>query len=124
WLFQILLTALAPVADLLLIWQLAWQGIAYMEHGAEFSGGDLYTVGLYYAVFVVVDLLAAVFGFLMERKENWHLLWWLVLQRFGYRQIMYYVVVRSIWTAIRGAVVGWGKLERTATVKVKHAPLN
>ncbi|HEY1630266.1 MAG TPA: polysaccharide deacetylase family protein [Rhizomicrobium sp.] len=122
WMFQILLTALAPVADLLLIWQLAWQGIAYAEHGAEFSGGDLQTVGLYYLVFVVVDLLAATFGFLMERKENWNLLWWLVLQRFGYRQIMYYVVVRSIWTAIRGAVVGWGKLERTATVKVRHAP--
>jgi cellulose synthase/poly-beta-1,6-N-acetylglucosamine synthase-like glycosyltransferase/peptidoglycan/xylan/chitin deacetylase (PgdA/CDA1 family) len=122
WMFQILLTALAPVADLLLIWQLAWQGLAYLEHGAEFSGGDLYTVGIYYIVFVVVDLMAAVFGFLMERRENWNLLWWLPLQRFGYRQIMYYVVVRSIWTAIRGAVVGWGKLERTATVKVRHAP--
>ena len=29
---------------------------------------------------------------------------------------MYYVVVRSIFTALKGAVVGWGKLERTATV--------
>jgi cellulose synthase/poly-beta-1,6-N-acetylglucosamine synthase-like glycosyltransferase/peptidoglycan/xylan/chitin deacetylase (PgdA/CDA1 family) len=120
WLFQILLTALAPVADLLLIWQLAWQGINYLEHGAEFSGGDLYTVGIYYIVFVVVDYMAALFGFLMEKRENWSLLSWLVLQRFGYRQIMYYVVVRSIWTAIRGAVVGWGKLERTATVKVRQ----
>jgi peptidoglycan-N-acetylglucosamine deacetylase len=122
WLFQIVLTALAPVADLLLLWQLFWQYIAYLEHGAEFSGGDLYTVGIYYLVFPVVDLLAAVFGFLMERRESWSLLLWLPLQRFGYRQIMYYVVVRSIWTAISGAVVGWGKLERTATVKVKHAP--
>ncbi|HTQ15240.1 MAG TPA: glycosyltransferase [Rhizomicrobium sp.] len=121
WMFQILLTALAPVADLLLIWQLVWQGLAYLEHGAEFSGGDLYTVGIYYIVFVLVDLLAAIFGFLMERREEWKLLLWLVLQRFGYRQIMYYVVVRSIWTAIRGAVVGWGKLERTATVKLGRA---
>jgi hypothetical protein len=68
-------------------------------------------------VFVVVDLLAATFGFLMERGEQWSLLWWLPLQRFGYRQLMYYVVVRSISAAIRGAVVGWGKLERTGTVK-------
>ena len=30
------------------------------------------------------------FGFLMERREHWSLLWWLMLQRFGYRQIMYY----------------------------------
>lgn len=120
WLFQILLTALAPVADLLLLWQLTWQGLAYLEHGAEFSGGDLYTIGLYYIVFVVVDLLAGIFGFLMEKNENWRLLLWLPLQRFGYRQMMYYVVVRSIWTAITGPIVGWGKLERTATVKARQ----
>src|SRR5581483_6159787 len=37
WLFQIVLTTLAPLADLLLIWQLISQGIAYLQHGAEFS---------------------------------------------------------------------------------------
>jgi len=122
WLFQIALTALAPLADLLLIWQLVWQGVAYLEHGAEFTDNDLVLVGIYYVVFVVVDLMAAVFGFLMERRESWSLLWWLMLQRFGYRQIMYYVVVRSILTALKGPFVGWGKLERTATVKVREAP--
>jgi cellulose synthase/poly-beta-1,6-N-acetylglucosamine synthase-like glycosyltransferase/peptidoglycan/xylan/chitin deacetylase (PgdA/CDA1 family) len=120
WLFQIGLTALAPLADLLLIWQLISQWIAYAQHGSEFSNTDLVTVGIYYVVFVVVDLLAAAFGFLMERNEQWSLLWWLPLQRFGYRQLMYYVVVRSISTAIRGGFVGWGKLERTGTVKVAH----
>ena len=119
WLFQIVLTALAPLADLLLIWQLFWQWIAYVQHGAEFDNADLVTVGVYYLVFVIVDLTAAVFGFLMERNERWSLLLWLVLQRFGYRQLMYYVVVRSISTAIRGPFVGWGKLERTGTVKVQ-----
>ena len=117
WLFQIALTALAPLADLLLIWQLISQWIAYTQHGSEFSNADLITVGIYYVVFVVVDLLAAIFGFLMEKGEEWNLIWWLPLQRFGYRQLMYYVVVRSISAAIRGAVVGWGKLERTGTVK-------
>ncbi len=120
WLFQIALTALAPAADLLLIWQLVSQWIAYSQHGAEFSNADLKTVGIYYVVFIVVDLLAATFGFLMERGEQWRLLWWLPLQRFGYRQLMYYVVVRSISAAIRGAVVGWGKLERTGTVKAHN----
>ncbi|HJW42188.1 MAG TPA: glycosyltransferase, partial [Rhizomicrobium sp.] len=119
WLFQIALTALAPLADLLLIWQLISQWIAYAQHGAEFSNADLITVGIYYVVFVVVDLLAALFGFVMEKGEQWSLIWWLPLQRFGYRQLMYYVVVRSISAAIRGAVVGWGKLERTGTVKAQ-----
>jgi cellulose synthase/poly-beta-1,6-N-acetylglucosamine synthase-like glycosyltransferase/peptidoglycan/xylan/chitin deacetylase (PgdA/CDA1 family)/spore germination protein YaaH len=121
WMFQIFLTALAPVADLMLVWQLLFQAIAYLEHGAEFSNTNLYTVGLYYGVFTAVDLLAAVFGFSMERREKWSLTWWLILQRFGYRQIMYYVLVRSISTALRGRFVGWSKLERTGTVKVGYA---
>ena len=117
WLFQIILTALAPLADLLLVWQLIGQGIAYLQHGAEFSNDNLEIVGVYYAIFMVVDLTAALIGFLMERREDWTLLWWLMLQRFGYRQLMYYVVVRSIWTAIKGPFVGWGKLERTGMVQ-------
>ncbi|MBU6297941.1 MAG: bifunctional polysaccharide deacetylase/glycosyltransferase family 2 protein, partial [Alphaproteobacteria bacterium] len=121
WLFQIVLTALAPIADLLLVWQLLTQWIAYVQHGAEFSNDNLVKVGIYYAVFMVVDLAAALFGFLMEKREKWSLLWWLVLQRFGYRQIMYYVVVRSISTALRGVFVSWGKVERTGTVKARSA---
>ena len=121
WLFQIVLTALAPIADLLLVWQLLAQWVAYMQHGAEFSNDNLLTVGIYYCVFMVVDLAAATFGFLMEKRENWSLLWWLMLQRFGYRQLMYYVVVRSISTALRGVFVGWGKLERAGSVTARRA---
>ncbi len=121
WLFQIILTALAPLADLLLVWQLIGQALAYLQHGAEFSNDSLVIVGIYYAVFMVVDLTAALVGFLMERREDWSLLLWLVLQRFGYRQLMYYVVVRSIWAAIKGPFVGWGKLERTGMVRAGQA---
>ena len=119
WLFQIILTTLAPVADLLLVWQLAAQWIAYSQHGGEFNSANLETILTYYIVFTIVDLLAAMVGFLMEKGEDWSLLWWLVLQRFGYRQIMYYVVVRSLWTAAKGPFVGWGKLERHGTVKAR-----
>ncbi len=121
WMFQIFLTALAPLADLMLVWQLLFQTIAYLEHGAEFTNTNLYTVAIYYVVFTLVDLLAAIFGFAMERRENWSLTWWLILQRFGYRQIMYYVLVRSISTALRGRFVGWSKLERAGTVKIGYA---
>jgi hypothetical protein len=41
------------------------------------------------------------------------------VQRFGYRQLMYFVVVRSIVTAVRGARVGWNKLERRATAALE-----
>ena len=122
WLFQILLTTLAPLADLLLVWQLVAQWIAYTQHGAEFSRA---TICARWASITASSWwwtsLAADIGFLMERREDWSLLWWLMLQRFGYRQIMYYVVVRSISTALRGPFVGWGKLERTGTVKPRRA---
>ena len=103
----------------MLVWHILFQTIAYLEHGSEFSNTNLVTVGIYYTVFMVVDLLAALFGFCMERRENWNLTWWLLLQRFGYRQIMYYVVVRSLWVAARGPFVGWGKLERHGTVQAR-----
>jgi cellulose synthase/poly-beta-1,6-N-acetylglucosamine synthase-like glycosyltransferase/peptidoglycan/xylan/chitin deacetylase (PgdA/CDA1 family) len=119
WLFQILLTTLAPFADLLLVWQLLGQGLAYAQQGQEFHSGSLQVILTYYLVFVVVDLLAAAIGFVLEKDEDWKLLWWLLPQRFGYRQIMYYVVVRSLWTALRGPFVGWGKLERAGTVKAR-----
>jgi cellulose synthase/poly-beta-1,6-N-acetylglucosamine synthase-like glycosyltransferase len=119
WVFQILLTTLAPVADLLLLWQLIGEYINYTQHVGTYTGDNLRIVGLYYAIFIVVDILAAMVGFVLEKGEDWRLLWWLPLQRFGYRQIMYYVVLRSLWTALRGPFVGWGKLERHGTVKAR-----
>jgi cellulose synthase/poly-beta-1,6-N-acetylglucosamine synthase-like glycosyltransferase len=113
WLFQILLTALAPVADLLLVWQLISEYLAHLQHPNDYTFANLEIVLAYYAAFVLVDLLAGTIGFVMEKREDWKLLLWLPLQRFGYRQIMYYVVLRSIATALRGPFVGWGKLERT-----------
>jgi hypothetical protein len=74
----------------------------------------------FYALFMAVDLGAGVLAFAMEKRERWSLLWWLVLQRFGYRQLMYYVVVRSVSTALRGPSVGWGRQERKATVNATH----
>jgi cellulose synthase/poly-beta-1,6-N-acetylglucosamine synthase-like glycosyltransferase len=119
WLFQIILSALAPLVDLAFIWQIFVASMNYLQHGAEFNSANVQKIGIYYCVFVVVDLLAAMVGFLMEKREDWSLLWWLMLQRFGYRQIMYYVVLRSIFAALRGPSVGWGKLERAGTVKAE-----
>ena len=64
------------------------------EHGSEVLQPSLVTVGIYYCVFMAGRSARRLFGFLLERRENWSLLWWLMLQRFGYRQIMYYVLVR------------------------------
>ncbi|HEY8587403.1 MAG TPA: glycosyltransferase [Rhodanobacter sp.] len=116
WLFQILFSVVSPLVDLVLVWQIIATSLDYLQHRGQFDDTNLLRMLAFYAIFMLVDLGASVLAFAMEKKEKWSLLWWLALQRFGYRQLMYYVVVRSVWTAIRGPSVGWGKQERRATV--------
>ncbi|HUH55201.1 MAG TPA: glycosyltransferase, partial [Rhodanobacter sp.] len=116
WLFQILFSVVSPLVDLVLVWQIVATTLDYLQHRGQFDDTNLIRMLVFYAAFMAVDLAASALAFAMEKKEKWSLLWWLVLQRFGYRQLMYYVVVRSVWTAIKGPSVGWGKQERKATV--------
>ncbi|WP_447734873.1 glycosyltransferase [Rhodanobacter soli] len=120
WLFQILFSVVSPLVDLVLVWQIVATGLDYLQHRGQFDDTNLLRMLAFYAAFMAVDLGASALAFAMEKKEKWSLLWWLVLQRFGYRQLMYYVVVRSVWTAIRGPSVGWGKQERKATVNTSE----
>jgi cellulose synthase/poly-beta-1,6-N-acetylglucosamine synthase-like glycosyltransferase/peptidoglycan/xylan/chitin deacetylase (PgdA/CDA1 family) len=117
WMFQIALALLSPLIDLALIYQILRTLTDYLQHGEQFNSSNLLVTATYYAVFMTVDLTAAMIAFFLEKREDRSLLWWLVLQRFGYRQIMYYVVAKSVLRALQGRVVGWGKLERKATVK-------
>ena len=73
----------------------------------------------FFAIFLITDWLGALIAFMMEPDEERGLSWLIMLQRFVYRQIMYSVVVKSFVAAIRGRVVGWGQLERKATVEVR-----
>jgi len=116
WIFQILFTLISPVMDLMFIWTFVSAAVERWWHPDEYSVTDLKYVLFYYALFLVVDALASAFAFLLEKREQWSLLWWLFLQRYCYRQVMYYVMARSVLTAIKGVIVGWGKLERKATV--------
>ena len=86
------------------------------KHPHEFIASHTGEVVFYYVFFLVVDLLTASVGFTFERKENWKLLAWLPVQRFGYRQVMYSVMVKSVKTAFKGVIVGWNKVERKDTV--------
>jgi hypothetical protein len=54
----------------------------------------------------------------LEKRAPWSDLPFLPVQRFGYRQLMYYVVVKSVVAAVRGGSVGWGKLERRGSAAV------
>ncbi|EJL30215.1 glycosyl transferase [Caulobacter sp. AP07] len=119
WLFQILLAVAAPLVDLAVVWSLISGVYGAIAHPVEWSPDDTIRGLLYWAVFILVDLSAGALGMALEKRAPWADLPYLPVQRFGYRQLMYYVVVKSVLTAARGGRVGWGKLERRATATVK-----
>ncbi|CUS45383.1 Glycosyltransferase [hydrothermal vent metagenome] len=114
--FQILLASISPIIDLALIVSFVTTWIAVQAHGWAQTQHDVERMLVYWLVFTAIDLLAAVIAFALERREKWRLLWLLIPQRIGYRQVMYYVVLKAIAQALRGPHVGWGKLQRTGRV--------
>ncbi|MCP3733896.1 glycosyltransferase [Sphingomonas sp. RP10(2022)] len=115
--FQILLAAISPIIDLALLVSFLTTYVDIQAHGWAQTSHDVYTMLAFWLVFTAIDLLAATIAFALERREKWRLLWLLIPQRIGYRQVMYYVVLKAIAQALRGPMVGWGKLQRTGRVQ-------
>ena len=118
WLFQVALALIAPLVDLAIVYTLIMTLMDRIAHPAEWNSQNLNRMMFYWAAFVLFDMSAAAIGMALDRRAPWRSLVWLPVQRFGYRQLMYHVVIKAAATAIRGPRVGWGKLERTANVSV------
>lgn len=101
WIFQVLLSTLAPFAEIAMLFSLI--------------AGDWRIVLLYYGAFFLLELLTGFLAYALEGLPPWDLSL-LFFQTIYYRQIMLYVLGKSFLFAIRGRLVGWGKLERKATV--------
>jgi cellulose synthase/poly-beta-1,6-N-acetylglucosamine synthase-like glycosyltransferase/peptidoglycan/xylan/chitin deacetylase (PgdA/CDA1 family)/spore germination protein YaaH len=117
--FQILFPFVSSLMDIALIAQIAWVLLQTHFHPATDPLSGISHSLWFYALFMCVDALAATIAFALEHDEDWSLLPWLLLQRFFYRQLMYSVAIKAAVAALRGTAVGWGKLERKASV-----PLN
>jgi cellulose synthase/poly-beta-1,6-N-acetylglucosamine synthase-like glycosyltransferase len=116
--FQLFFPFVSPIADAMFVWSLISVWLVRQQHGGTYALTSLEQVLGYYAAFLLVDWLATMVGFFLEPGEDRSLGWLVFLQRFAYRQVMYWVVVRSVVAALRGRVVGWGTLERKATVEL------
>lgn len=101
WLFQLLLSALSPFAEVAMALSLV--------------AGNWKTVLLYYLAFFALELLTGLLAYALEGIAPWDLAL-LFFQTIYYRQVMLYVLMKSLVFALRGRLVGWGKLERKATV--------
>lgn len=118
-LFQVGFAAISPVIDLALLFSIVSTVMRVQAHGWAQTHTDLAVMGAYWLAFTAIDVLAASIAFALSTRERWRLMWLLIPQRIGYRQIMYYVVLKAIAAAIRGPRVGWGKLERSGRVQAR-----
>jgi poly-beta-1,6 N-acetyl-D-glucosamine synthase len=107
--FQIVLPFLAPLADLILVLSLIAASFSFVD-------ASTWHIVFYYVIFTLVDVAGAALAFAFE-KEDPRKLFWMIPQRLFYRQLMYYILIRSFRRAIKGELQGWGKLKRTGNVK-------
>ncbi|MFI7229860.1 bifunctional polysaccharide deacetylase/glycosyltransferase family 2 protein [Nonomuraea angiospora] len=99
-LFQVLLPLLAPVVDLMAIYNTVL--------------GDPLPVVAVWAGFVVVQALTGWYALRLD-GERASALWVLPLQQFVYRQLMYLVVIQSLATALLGVRLRWHTVRREGT---------
>lgn len=106
--FQIVLPLFSPLADLMMIIGL--------------FGDKPGKILAYYVAFVLIDFFVAIIAFKME-KEDYKKLIYIIPQRFIWRQLMYYILFKSVRRALKGELSGWGVLKRTGNVKLKDKPV-
>jgi cellulose synthase/poly-beta-1,6-N-acetylglucosamine synthase-like glycosyltransferase/peptidoglycan/xylan/chitin deacetylase (PgdA/CDA1 family)/spore germination protein YaaH len=119
-LFQLAFATISPVIDLALIVSIFLTANSIHEHGYTAVQGDLGRVAFFWFLFAAIDITAGLIAFALERREKWSLMLWLLPQRIGYRQLMYYVVIKALVQALRGPRVGWTSIARSGRVSV-HA---
>lgn len=100
--FQIFIPLIAPLADLFMILGIIWG-----------NGIQIFT---YYLAFMLVDAFVASMAFVFE-KEDMRKILWLIPQRLVYRQLMYYILFKSLKRALKGEIQHWGTLKRTGNVE-------
>jgi cellulose synthase/poly-beta-1,6-N-acetylglucosamine synthase-like glycosyltransferase/peptidoglycan/xylan/chitin deacetylase (PgdA/CDA1 family)/spore germination protein YaaH len=105
WIYQILFPTISPFMDIAMVWSL--------------FAGNFLDFAKYFLLMFSIEFVAAVIAIRMDKGDP-KLLPWMLLQRFVYRQMMYYVILKSVVAAIRGGAVGWGKFERTGTARIEE----
>ena len=125
YLFQFVFTLLAPIMDAMLLWNVTTTFVNWSMASDLQDTGSFRLIVTYWLTFQTFDLVAAAIALRLDgAPRSWPLLPLVVLQRFCYRQLLYVVAIRSIVAAIKGRIVGWGKLARSGRVSSTMASHN
>ena len=116
WLFQIAFAVVSPIIDFALVVSLIETTIRVRQHGWAQTQSDVLTMGIYWMAFTLIDIACGAVAYWLDPRERRYPAHLLVAQRFVYRQLMYWVVLKAVGAALRGPSVGWGKLERSGRV--------
>ncbi|RPE33968.1 bifunctional polysaccharide deacetylase/glycosyltransferase family 2 protein [Kitasatospora cineracea] len=104
--FQVLLPLLAPAVDVFAVY-----GLLFL---------DPVRIAAVWLGFLVLQALSACYAFRLD-GERLGPLWTLPLQQVVYRQLMYLVVIQSVWTALAGNRLRWQRMQRYGSLQ---APAN
>ena len=116
--FQILLPLVSPLIDLMFVGGVIHYFIDKHFHPETTNTADFYKLLIFFLTFLLIDFAASGLAFLLERKhpasrgDAW-LLFHIWIQRFTYRQLFSWVLLKTIKRAIDGKPFSWDKLERT-----------
>lgn len=100
--YQFIIPFFSPIADVLMLIGL-WTGNAEK-------------IGIYYLLFMLVDVGISYVAFIFEKEKKVNLIW-IIPQRFCYRWIMYVVLFKSLRKAVKGELQHWGVLKRSGNVQ-------
>ncbi|HVP65428.1 MAG TPA: glycosyltransferase [candidate division Zixibacteria bacterium] len=125
--FQVALPLVSPFIDIMFVVgalkYLLWDRYFHPETADPASFDQLV---VFFALFLVVDFIASVIAFSLERRHardrrDWWLLGHVWLQRFAYRQLFSIVLIKTLKRALEGGAFSWDKLERKANVTAPPA---
>lgn len=102
--YNFIIPVFSPIVDILFI-------AGLFTHNAG-------TYTLFYLLYFVIDCIISALAYKYDGKTfTPKTALYLFVQRFVYRQILFYVLIKAYMKALKGELVNWGILKRTGNVK-------
>ena len=125
--FHFLLPLVSPFLDLAFLLGAADYFVNRNPQFHSDGNNPLIKLVVAFIVFLLVDFTASTLAIVLERcsadrRNNLRLLAHVWLQRFAYRPLFSFVILRTLKRVVEGHELRWGKLERTAALQCQFEP--